>query len=413
MTIHPGGRLSPNCRRSAAWSDAMTFRIAALLGAAFTLLPLPAAARAPVVERIVLLMRHGVRAPIVGEAPADTRVSGTWPGWPVAPEHLTPHGAAVIAQVARHDRRWLAATGCPAPGSIRIRTNTPERTIATGRAYAAALAPGCRIAVEHLDAPAVDPLFEPLRALATDFDAGQAVAAITAYTGGVDALTARHVRAIRTLDRVLGCGLSAGCSTPGPATLRAGADGHGIELTGPIRSTSGTAQVILLQYAEGMPMRDVGFGRADAATIRAIGSLHAALFDVFTRSPYMAAHQAGPVGRHMLATLTAAHGPRLEALVGHDTNVTALAAALRVDLGAPGFARNDVAPGGALVFARMRDARGPFVAVSYRVQPLDAIRRGTATVLDVPIAVPGCAKRCPLDRFAALLGKRLAPLAPR
>lgn len=377
--------------------------------AATLLIPLPAAAQDRV-ERVVMLMRHGVRAPIVGEAPLDTKVAGEWPAWPVAPEFLTPHGARAIAQLARHDRRWLGATGCPTPGSVRIWTNTPERTIATGRAYADALAPGCNLPVEHNPAGQADPLFEPLRAGATAFDATKAVAAITAYTGGVNALTARHASTIRVLDRVLGCGLPAGCSTPGPATLKPSADGRGIDFTGPIRATSGTAQVILLQYAEGMPMRDVGFGRADAATIRRLGALHAALFDVFTRAPYMAAHQAGPVGDHMLRTLAAPTGPQLEVLVGHDTNVTALAAALGGDLIAPGFALNDAAPGGALVLTRRRDARGSYVTLSYRVQPLDAIRKGTATVIDRRIAIPGCTKRCPLDQFDKLLRAKLAPV---
>ncbi|PZT91131.1 MULTISPECIES: histidine-type phosphatase [Sphingomonas] len=380
-----------------------------LLLAATLLTPLPAAAQDRV-ERVVMLMRHGVRAPITGEAPLDTKVAGQWPTWPVAPEFLTPHGARAIAQLARHDRRWLNGAGCPAPGTVRIHTNTPERTIATGRAYADALAPGCNLTVEHNPEGKTDPLFEPLRAGATAFDATKAVAAITAYTGGVNALTARHAATIRELDRVLGCGLPAGCSTPGLATLKPSADGRGVDFTGPIRATSGTAQVILLQYAEGMPMRDVGFGRADAATIRRLGALHAALFDVFTRSPYMTAHQTGPVGDHMLRTLTAANGPRLEVLVGHDTNVTALAAALGVDLDAPGFARNDAAPGGALVLTRRWDARGPYVTVSYRVQPLDAIRKGTAKVIDRPISIPGCAKRCPLDRFDKLLRAKLAPV---
>ncbi|KQM19236.1 hypothetical protein ASE73_17830 [Sphingomonas sp. Leaf24] len=383
-------------------------RLPLLLAAAFTFAS-PAAARDQL-DRVVVLMRHGVRAPIVGEAPADTKVDGEWPAWPVAPEFLTPHGAAAIAQLARYDRRWLSAKACPAPGSVRIRTNTAERTIATGRAYADALAPGCALLVDHNPAGQVDPLFEPLRAGATAFDADKAVAAIAAYTGGVDALTARHAGAIRTLDRVLGCGLPAGCSTPGPATLRPSRDGRGIEFTGPIRATSGTAQVILLQYAEGMPMAEVSFGRADAATIRRIGTLHAALFDVFTRAPYMAAHQAGPVGAHMLATLTAAEAPRLEMLVGHDTNVTALGAALGVDLDAPGFARGDVAPGGALVLKRWRGRKGPYVTISYRAQPLEAIRSGAATVVETPLALPGCAMRCPLDRFDKLLRARLAPV---
>lgn len=382
-------------------------RFALLL--AVLLAPQPATAH-DTLDRVVILMRHGVRAPISGEAPSDTKVDGQWPAWPVAPEVLTPHGARAIAQLARYDRRWLATNACPTPGSVRIWTNTAERTIATGRAYAEALAPGCDLPVGHNPASKVDPLFEPLRAGATAFDAGKAVAVITAYTGGVNALTARHADAIRTLDRVLGCGLPAGCSTPGPATLKPARDGRGIELTGPIRATSGTAQVILLQYAEGMPMAQVGFGRADAATIRRIGTLHAALFDVFTRSPYMAAHQAGPLGRHMLATLTAPRAPRLEMLVGHDTNVTALGAALGVDLDAPGFARNDVAPGGALVVKRWRGGQGPYVTVSYRVQPLDAIRSGAATVVETPLAIPGCGMRCPLDRFDRLLRAKLAPV---
>ncbi|KQM35937.1 histidine-type phosphatase [Sphingomonas sp. Leaf10] len=384
-------------------------RLPLFLAAALTFAPQPAAAR-DTLDRVVLLMRHGVRAPITGEAPADTKVAGTWPKWSVAPEVLTRHGAQAIAQLARHDRRWLTTNSCPTPGSVRIWTNTAERTIATGRAYADALAPGCDLPVGHNPDGKVDPLFEPLRAGATAFDADKAVAAITTYTGGVDVLTARHANAIRTLDRVLGCGLPAGCSTRGPATLKPSRDGRGIDFTGPIRATSGTAQVILLQYAEAMPMAQVGFGRADATTIRRIGTLHAALFDVFTRSPYMAAHQAGPLGAHMLGTLSAAQAPRIEILVGHDTNVTALGAALGVDLDAPGFARNDVAPGGALVFKRWRGGKGPYVTVSYRVQPLDAIRSGAATVVETPLAIPGCGVRCPLDRFDKLLRAKLAPV---
>jgi 4-phytase/acid phosphatase len=147
---------------------------------------------APKVERVVMIMRHGVRAPITGEVPADTRARGVWPTWPVAPEVLTLHGADMIRQVARYDRRWLTSTGCPPAGSVRIWTNTAERTIATGRAWADGLAPGCALPVGHLDADRVDPLFEPLRARATAFDARQAVAAINRHTGGVDALTARH-----------------------------------------------------------------------------------------------------------------------------------------------------------------------------------------------------------------------------
>ncbi len=366
-------------------------------------------------ERVVIVMRHGVRAPLSGEVPSDTRTAQPWPRWSVPEGHLTAHGAAAMQVLARHDRRWFASLGlarCPAAGTVRIWTNTAERTIASGEAYAAGFAPGCAPSVGHLEGDRTDPLFEPLRAGATAFDPHQAIASIDRYTGGMAALTARHRNTIALLNHILGCDGGQACSPVLPATLVPSADGRGIDLAGPIRATSGIAQVLLLQEAEGMPRRSVGWGRADPATIERVGALHAALFDVFTRSPYMAAHQASVLGHHIIDTLSARRAPRLEILVGHDTNVTAIAAALKVDLDAPGFARNDVAPGGALVFERLRDRRSGarFIRVFYRAQGLSDIRALTQNVAVKRLGIPGCTKPCRLDRFTALLTLRLPTL---
>ncbi len=374
-----------------------------------------AAPRGLELERAVMLMRHGVRAPLPGEVPTDTRTAKTWPTWPVPEGRLTSHGASALKLLAQYDRRWLAPLGlaaCPSTGSVRIWTNTAERTIASGEAYAQGFAPDCAIRVGHLANDRTDPIFEPLSAGATAFDPRQAIASITRYTGGMDALVARHRPAIALLDRVLGC-TSGPCSPDSPATLTPSADGRGIDLSGPIRATSGIAQVLLLEEAEGMPRASVGWGRADPATIERLGALHAALFDVFTRSPYMAAHQASVLGHRIIETLTAPTAPRLDVMVGHDTNVTALAAALGVDLDAPEFARNDVAPGGALVIQRLRDRTSGvrYVRLFYRVQSLAAIRALRPDVVVTPIAVPGCAAPCRLDRFVARLESRIA--APR
>ncbi len=375
-----------------------------------------AAPRGLALERVVMLMRHGVRAPLSGEVPADTRTAQPWPTWSVSEGRLTAHGASALKLLARHDRIWLAPLGlarCPTPGSVRIWTNTAERTIASGEAYVQGFAPGCDVRVGHRPGEQTDPIFEPLSARATAFDPRQAIASITRYTGGMDALVARHRPTIALLDRVLNC-KSGACSSGCPATLTPSADGRGIDLSGPIRATSGIAQVLLLQEAEGTPRTAVGWGRADPATIKRLGALHAALFDVFTRSPYMAAHQASVLGHRMIETLTAPTAPRLDVMVGHDTNVTALAAALGVDLDAPGFARNDVAPGGALVIERLRDRSSGvrYVRVFYRVQSLAAIRTLRPDVVVTPIAVPGCTSPCRLDRFTALLESRIAPLRP-
>lgn len=384
------------------------------------LLIAPNAAATPkpalIVERAVLVMRHGIRAPLDGEIPLGTRTSAPWPTWPVAQSRITPHGARALAIVAQADRRLFArlrlisGKGCPVD-SVRIRTNSSDRTIASGEAYAAGFAPACRLRIEHQPLGTAEPIFEPLRARATGFDAAAAIASIDRETGGMAKLARRHGHALARLDQVLACSAPArGCLVAEAPAIDATDDGHDIVLAGPIRAASGIAQVLLLQEVEGLPWKDVGWGRADPATIKQLGALHAALFAVFTRPAYMAAHQAAPLGRDLWAALSGS-GPRLTIYMGHDTNVTALAAALRVDLKAPGYATNDVPPGGALLIERLRDVRSGarFVRVSYRTQLPNALRnlaRGTSLT---QLNIPGCASvLCPATTFSRLLRSRLA-----
>ncbi|RZL84763.1 MAG: histidine-type phosphatase [Sphingomonas sp.] len=365
-------------------------------------------------------MRHGIRAPLDGEVPPGTRTGAPWPAWPVAQSRITPHGVRALHRVAAYDRRLLAArgvfdaTGCPV-GSVRIRSNSSDRTIASGRAYADGFAPGCNLAVEHRPLGAVDPIFEPLRARATAFDPAAAIRAIDRETGGMTALVRRHGAALDKLDQVLGCGAAEqGCLSADAPGLRASADGHDLVLAGPVRAASGIAQVMLLQEVEGLPRDRVGWGRVDPATLKQLGGLHAALFAVFTHSPYMAAHQAAVLGRDVLAAL-GSNGPRLTVFMGHDTNVTALAAALGVDLKTADYATNDVPPGGAILIEKLRDFRtgARFVRVSYRTQSLATLRGLGRSASLVPLMIPGCPRSsCPAASFARLLAARLAPLQP-
>jgi 4-phytase/acid phosphatase len=377
--------------------------------------------RTLVVDRAVLVMRHGIRAPLPGEVPEGTRTSAPWPRWPVADSRVTAHGERALEIVAGADRRLLArhgllaADGCPDGDAVRIRTNSSDRTIASGEAYARGFAPGCRLPVRHRPLGEADPIFEPLRAQATRFDARTAQAAIEAETGGMAELVRRHRADLARLDQVLGCRpVGPGCMPGASPGVVPSENGRDIVLSGPIRATSGVAQVLLLQYVEGMPRAEVGWGRADAATLRRLGALHAALFAVFTRPPYMAAHQSAVLGRAVLQALSDPGAARLDILMGHDTNVTALAAALRVDLIAPGYATNDVPPGGALLIERLRDVRSgaAFVRMSYRTQRPSMLRRlGRATSL-TPLRIPGCeGVLCAVDTFSRLLRTRLAPLA--
>lgn len=372
------------------------------------------------VERVVMVMRHGLRAPINGEVPQGTQAASRWPRWPVPAEHLTPRGAAALQRLGAENRRWLAglelmpAKGCPKRGAVRIWTNTAQRTMASGEAFGRGLLPGCAMRIGHRRQDEVDPLFEPLRARAADFSADAAIASINAHTGGPAALAARHAAALAELDSLLGCGERGGCSPMMPEQVRASRDGHGVDLSGAIRTTSGTAQVLLLQYVEGLSPEGRNWRALTPEALERIGALHAALFDVFTRPPYMAARQAGPLGRRVLETLGDDQGPLLDVLVGHDTNVTAVAAALGLSLKAPGYALDDVAPGGTLIIQALRDAQNKrWVKIDYQTQSPSDLRQQAATVSRVPVAMDWCGGKgsslCPWDRFASHLSAQLAP----
>ncbi|MET3723654.1 histidine-type phosphatase [Sphingomonas trueperi] len=385
---------------------------------------LPALAQAttpkpPQVERLVLLMRHGVRAPLDGEVPPATRTGQPWPHWNAPAEQVTPHGAAALRALARADRRWFAAAGlvaakgCPDPAALRLWTNSSPRTIASGEAYAAGFAPGCGVTVSHKPEGANDPIFEPLGAYPAAFDAKRAVDSILRYTGSAEALTRRHAKGLTLLKQVLACP-AAPCSPVEPSSVRASEDGHGIDLKGPIRAASGTAQVLMLQYLEGMPLAQVGWGRATPARLEALGAVHGALFDVFSRPPYMAAFQMAPTVDRITQDLTAVTAPKIDMLIGHDTNVAALAAVLGVPVKAPGFATNDPSPGGGIAIALIRAPNGrQAVRLWYRSQSATDMRAARDRTVWAPLRLAGCDEgiehRCPLPQFLKRLETATAP----
>lgn len=373
----------------------------------------------PHIERIVVLMRHGIRTPLHGEVPPATRTGQAWPRWNAPDEQVTPHGAAALRALARADRRWFAAaglvapTGCPGGAIVRLWTNSSPRTIASGEAYAAGFAPGCTLPVGHRPEGENDPIFEPLGAHPPAFDAAKAVASIRDYTGGAEALTRRHAGGLALLEQILACP-AAPCSPAEPSSVQPSADAQGIDLKGPIRAASGTAQVLMLQYLEGMPMAQVGWGRATPARLEALGAVHGALFDVFSRPPYMAAFQMAPTVDRITQDLTAPGAPRVDVLIGHDTNVAALAAVLGVPVKAPGFATNDPSPGGGIAIALVRAPNGrQAVRLWYRSQSAADMRAARDHAVWAPLRLKGCDEgaehRCPLPQFLKRLEDATAP----
>ena len=384
----------------------------------------PPAAAPLVVDRVVLVMRHGVRPPTKAPAmPADVTPE-RWPDWPVQPGWLTPHGALAVSRLGTWDAARLRADGlipahgCPQSATIRIVADSDQRTLATAQSWGAALAPGCGLSIDHNPQDEPDPRFNAIEASLSPYDSSLADAAVRAATApdGVGAIAAAHRPLLARLDAILCGARRAGCGVSAQPTALVPAKANGRpKLSGALDRASTAAQILLLEYAEGKPLAQVGWGRASAADIGRLSAFHALEFRLLARPRYVAlANFAGlaPIVREGLTGET-----RVTMIAGHDTNVANLGGLLDVHWQAPGLAADDPSPGGALVLERLRAADGAlFVRVRYRTQSLSQIRNAspltTASPPSAPVLpVPGCEARaskglCPLDQFLKLVEAR-------
>lgn len=386
--------------------------------------PAAAAAANPVappagltIDRLVLLMRHGVRPPTKAPPMPAGITPDAWPAWPVNPGWLTPHGAAAIARLGTsdgatlRDQRLLPATGCPAPGTVIAFADSDQRTIASADAWLAALAPGCGLTSHHQAQDADDPLFSPKD---TIFDPARSAAALgeAIGPGGIVAVERRYRPLLAQIDAIL-CGNpatpAATCGVSATPTGVTAAAGHkSAKLTGALDRASTAAQILLLEYAEGKPMAEVGWGRATPGEVTALSAFHALEFRLLARPPYIASVKlAGllPVIRRGLDGAEA-----ITLILGHDTNVAALGGLLGVHWQVPGLAEDDPAPGGAIMLQRLHDSAGNhYVRALYRSQTLDQMRGAAASPPYVAVMpIPGCAALgvaglCNAAAFAAKL----------
>jgi 4-phytase/acid phosphatase len=165
----------------------------------------------------------------------------------------------------------------------------------------------------------------------------------------------------------------------------------------------------LLEYANGMTGKSLGWGRLDEGKLREIMSIHTAYADLFRRTPYLARVQGSNLLNHILKSLEQAASDRPVAgslgkprdraliLVGHDTNITHIAGMLNLSWALQGYQPNDTPPGGALLFELWQDAPSLDYSIRlyYIAQSLDQMRRATPLTLSTPpliapITLPGC-----------------------
>jgi len=397
-------------------------------------------------EKVVILSRHGVRAPTKMTQTMRDVTPEVWPEWPVKLGYLTPRGEHLISLMGGfyrqnfQQRGILPKEGCPAPGSVYVWADVDQRTRKTGEAFLAGLAPQCGLTIHHQqNLKQVDPLFHPVKAGVCSMDKTQVQQAVEKQAGvPLDTLNQQYLPSLTLMSNVLNFPKSAYCqqhhadktcdfAQAMPTKLSVTDNGNKVALGGAVGLSSTLAEIFLLEQSQGMPQPAWG-NIHSAQEWASLLKLHNAQFNLMSRTPYIARHNGTP----LLQTIANALDPNTTSklpdispedkilfIAGHDTNIANISGMLDMSWTLPGQPDN-TPPGGALTFERWSDQAGKqYVSVTMLYQTLAQLREQTPLTLQAPagnvqINIPGCRDQtaegyCPLQTFTQLVSQSAEP----
>ena len=404
-------------------------------------------------KQVIIFGRHSVRSPLEPNSTLNNYSVQPFPEFGIPPGNLTANGATLETILGGYYRLWLTKekllTGNdPADAAlVYFRANVIERTIASAQAFAAGLLPAASVNVNFYGPQDSDPLFDPVGAGVARLNQRMAVAAVMGRLGGNPQSLASAYAPELALTRSVLFGYPAS-ETPAPATPDGKVDVTAIPFQVAAAGQSGwpvdpgglamvfvAVDPFIMEYAEGLPASEVGWGQLTAGGVSQALRLYALALDLECRTPYLdqvlSSNLASHVVRSMVQgatgnAMTGALGnPSTKAivLIGSDSKITGLAGLFHLDWIVPGYQADFCGPGGALVFQlRQSQSTGEYIVrASYVAQTLDQLRNRTALTLSTPPAsapvfIPGCSVRnatfdCPLANFVAVAKQVIDPLS--
>jgi len=411
----------------------------------FLLLSLPARSQKSAtpdddqIQAVIVLARHGVRAPIESETRSGAYNAQPWPSWPVASGVLTPHGAQALKALGEFYRlrytSLLQNLSCDHSG-IYVEANTTQRTVASGNAMLSGLAPECRIKV-HSRTNSPNPLFGP--SSRSSVDSQRVIDATMGRMGNQpNWFTNAFARPLGKMHHVLADCSGEDCD-PSKPDFRTVMVSHGISsprdagTDNPVALGADFAENFLLEYTEGLPMEQVGWGRVDRQALDDLMEMNTRYHDFMLRTPYGAQTAASDLAAHIRDTIVSiASGVAVAGqlgtpqdhfflLDGHDSNLSWLGGLLHLDWLLPDQTLNATPPGSALVFEVHYSGLTHMhtVQVLFISQTLDQIRflrplRDAEQPSVGPVFVPGCsgpapAYACSIDGFAGVVTAAIDP----
>jgi len=295
--------------------------------------------------------------------------------------------------------------------------------------------------------PGSDPLFDPVGAGVALLDYPMAVAAVNGRLGSNPQALATAYAPELALTRSVLLGYPVN-ETPAPLPPANVTDVTNFTAN-PITATAGSASVpvnlggleqvtsaidpFVMEYTDGLPMAEVGWGQLTSGSISQIFRLYDLLLNLEYRTSYLAQVQSSNVASHIVRSLVqtatgnatpgalASATTKVIVLIASNTNISGLAGLLHLDWLVPSYQPDVSALSGVLMFElRQSQSTGEYIVrTSYVSQTMDQLRNQTPLTLDAPPAsapvfIPGCSVYnatfdCPLGKFVRVTGGLIDP----
>ncbi|QDL27412.1 bifunctional glucose-1-phosphatase/inositol phosphatase [Stenotrophomonas maltophilia] len=366
----------------------------------------PAPMQGNQLEQVVLLSRHNLRAPVVASGALANATPERWPSWDVSPGELTTKGGVLEVYMGRYIGQWLRqaqllpASGCPQPADFHAHANSLQRTQATAQFFIAGAFPGCHVTVEQRMAlGTMDPLFDPVIHNDDAAFRTRALESMQRALASSDLAPALSVvEAITRYPQLAACKGCSDCHLMLADTTFNAEPGKEPRVSGSLALASGLVDALLMEHYQGSSTSREGWGRLNTeGQWQALAQIRNRYQDILFGTPEVARDVAGPLLARVDALLEDPASPKVSLLVGHDSNIGSVLAALGIsDYSLPGqYEKTPI--GGLLQFERWRDRHSgeERIRLAY-VYPTTAQLRDAVPLTEaqpprrVALPLPGC-----------------------
>ena len=337
-------------------------------------------------EQVVVLSRHNIRAPLSGKGSVlDTITPYEWFAWSSDPSDLSVRGGVLEAEMGQYFRKWLEKEGLfpedyqPEGDSVRIYSNSKQRTIATARFFSIGLLPVGDCDVEyHMEFDQMDPVFTPQLTFVTDEYREAAKKQMEEmFTDTISNLSDNY----RLLEKVIDIkrssdwkeGKTTGFKTDDTEFILE--EGKEPGMSGSLKTACSVSDALVLQYYETDEITAAFGEKLGDRQWEKLAEIKDVYGDVLFTAPLIAENVAHPLLEEIKSELDTKERI-FTFLCGHDSNLGSVLAALKAeDYSLPDAIEKKTPIGSKLVFSRWADATGKkYISVDLVYQTKDQLR---------------------------------------